>query len=238
MPKHNEIETDTATGPIGPSTEPEARMQASTPMPLTTQSTSQTRSSDMTQPQTHPLPPRMTEQYENLSDRAIRELEWYFTESRHGDARPSPNPAHREAAAVIAARLAAIPAFHRGALALWHDSRDWSNALTGAFHSDTALVVRLECIAHPAIGSRETLEQAAAQRLEERIQNEGDDAGFVEILKRRASRFFDQALRAYMRVRGRGRCVAPWPRMRRKRPPPASTPCAPAQDVVTTSEVA
>jgi hypothetical protein len=237
MKPKTQIAIETTTRPIGLSTEPEDRMQASTPMPLTTQPQSQTRSSDMTQPQKQSLPRRMTEQYENLSDRASRELDWYFTESRQGEARPSPNPAHREAAAIIGARLAALPAFHRGAIALQYDARDWPKALTSAFGDRTALVVRFECIAHPAIGSRETLERAAAQRLEERIQIEGKDADFVDVLDRQASHCFEKALRAYMRVRGTGLCVAPWPRSGRKRVPPP-TPSAATADAVAPAEVA
>jgi hypothetical protein len=89
-----EIETETATGPIGLSTEPEDLMHASTPTQLInpSQSNSQTRSPAMTDvtttTQTAPIHPVLRRRSRELIafDHAKRELKWAFAAKHSGNA--------------------------------------------------------------------------------------------------------------------------------------------------------
>jgi hypothetical protein len=114
----------------------------------------------------------------------------------------------RPAAEAIDAWLRAMPAFHRGALALRFTPRTWPRTLTGHYGKSTSLVVRLECALHPSPGDRSTeaLEQAAALRLEEVLRKRGRDR---HALLERANTHESLAIRAYLKVRGEGHVHIP-----------------------------
>jgi hypothetical protein len=138
-----------------------------------------------------------------MSDRAERELAWFFATPQ------AKNTSQEALATTIRARLAALPSFHRGALALRYEAREWPRALEAVLGRYTAMAVRLHCSDHPGIGSRETLEKAAAERLDEIARVKGECAGALIDLEERASSFYDESLRAYMMTRGRWACGAP-----------------------------
>jgi hypothetical protein len=162
------------------------------------------------------LPCRGTPGYQLVKDRAERELEWHFAKPQGKDASREPS------ATTIVERLAALPAFHRGALALRHDAREWPASLQSVLGRYTAMAVRLHCSDHPAIGSRETLEKAAAERLDEIARVEGVNAEALIDLEERAERFYEKSLRAYMRMRETEARVAPSTPQRRPHRAPAT----------------
>src|SRR5580698_9078248 len=96
---------------------------------------------------------------------AEREASWFFRELG-GKVPEGADPATREAADRIDAWLRAIPAFHRGVLALRYVPRSWPKPIAEEFGELASIVVRLECALHPAVGrSTEDLEQASIERL-------------------------------------------------------------------------
>lgn len=139
-----------------------------------------------------------------LDDRARKEMDWFF--GTLGGRVPEENTGlayARAAAEAIDGWLKAIPAFHRGALALRFTPREWPPTLTRRYGTSTSLVVRLECALHPSRGDQttEALEQAAALRLEEVIAKRGGDRH--NLLDRAMTHEF-LAIRAYLKVRGEG----------------------------------
>jgi hypothetical protein len=126
--------------------------------------------------------------------RSRREVAWFYSDDARVD------QASVAARQKIGAWIAALPPWHRGALALAHDRRDWPRALREATTKPVALIVRIECIAHPGVGSRESLERAAVARLEKRLLDEGKHA--LARHEDRASELMSRAMRAYRKVRG------------------------------------
>jgi len=160
-----------------------------------------------------------------LRDHAEREARWFFRELG-GKVPQDGDPSQRAAAAQIDAWLHAIPAFHRGVLALRYVERAWPTCIAEEFGELASVVVRLECALHPSVGvSTEALERASVERLEEAIARcEGVRArrvpggrerpmtarenGLVRF-RRRAHRHVDAALRAFARARRYAHCVVP-----------------------------
>jgi hypothetical protein len=112
-------------------------------------------------------------QRERIHERAAKEVDWFF--GVMGGRVPGVGPEYaRPAAEAIDRWFRSIPPFHRGALALCHDTRPWPDSLTKEFGELTSLVVRLEC-ARLADGARESppsvgeIESAAVRALEEDI---------------------------------------------------------------------
>jgi hypothetical protein len=147
-------------------------------------------------------PTALSVQRAALEDRARREMEWFF--DTLGGRVPEENTElayARPAAEAIDGWLRAMPAFHRGALALRFTPRKWPRTLTHHYGESTSLVVRLECALHPSRGdqSTEALEQAAVLRLEEVLVKRGRDR---HDLLGRAFAHESLAIRAYLKVRG------------------------------------
>jgi hypothetical protein len=144
-----------------------------------------------------------------LEDTARREMDWFF--GMLGGRVPEENTEladARPAAEAIDGWLRAVPAFHRGALALRFTPGTWPFTLTRHYGNSTSLVIRLECALHPSRGDRsiEALEQAAALRLEEIIGKRGRDR---HDLLARARTHESLAIRAYLKVRGDRRLCIP-----------------------------
>ncbi len=158
---------------------------------------------------------------------AEREASWFFRELG-GRVPDGGDPAACAAAERISAWLRAIPAFHRGVLALRYVPRSWPKPIAEEFGELASVVVRLECALHPAIGtSTEALEQASVERLGEviarceRIRARRPSTGRTrprcraerELLRlaRRAHKHVELAHRAFTRVRGFKTCCVPTP---------------------------
>ncbi len=156
---------------------------------------------------------------------AEREAEWFFRELG-GRVPEGGDPATRAAAERVDAWLRAIPAFHRGVLALRYLPRSWPRPIRDEFDEIASVVVRIECARHPAVGlATEALEQASLERLLsviercERVRARRPPGGRTrpdcraerELLRlaRRAYRHVDLAHRALTRVRGFKACVVP-----------------------------
>jgi hypothetical protein len=149
-------------------------------------------------------PTRLELRLAALDDRAREEMDWFF--GTLGGRVPEENSElayARPAAEAIDGWLKAVPAFHRGALALRFTPKEWPPTLTDRYGTSTSLVVRLECALHPSRGDQttEALEQVATLRLEEAIAKRGWDKH--NLLDRAMSHEF-LAIRAYLKVRGEG----------------------------------
>jgi hypothetical protein len=111
----------------------------------------------------------------------------------------------RERARVIDGHLKAIPAFHRGALALTYTPLKCAGARRSSpsRRDLTGLEVRLECVLHPSEGGKTTeeLEAEAIERLTGGTY--GDD------VFERAAAHERLALAAYLKVRGKGPSLGP-----------------------------
>lgn len=133
-----------------------------------------------------------------------REAKWFYGKLR-GQVPEKASPAQLRKAAMVCAALQAIPAFHRGALSLWHGERTWPEDLRKEFGGATSLVVRLECVQHPSVGvTTEALEAAAVLRLSASLargSSADDDA--VARLACRADRHYHLAIRALAKARAR-----------------------------------
>jgi hypothetical protein len=135
-----------------------------------------------------------------------RELRWFY--GTLGGRVPEEGAIDVEARAralVIDGHLKAIPAFHRGALALCYTPPRWSRA-PGSLASNrslTGLVVRLECVSHPSEGGK-TIEQLEAEAIE-RLTTGNACSDVFE----RADAHERLALAAYLKVRGDGPCLGP-----------------------------
>ncbi|MGO8998004.1 MAG: hypothetical protein ACLQVI_32180 [Polyangiaceae bacterium] len=157
--------------------------------------------------------------------RAEREASWFFRDLE-GTVPDGGDPVTRAAAEQIHAWLRAIPAFHRGALALRYTPRSWPTCVAREFGALASVVVRLECALHPAVGIRtDALEQASVERLRKAIEvcrcaraarratrrdppmsRPERDLGR---LRWRAGIHVDLAHRALARVRWYGPCLVP-----------------------------
>jgi hypothetical protein len=167
-------------------------------------------------------------QREKNEERAEKELTWFFCEM-HGKV-PEAGTGEafaRPAAAAIDGWLRSIPPFHRGAMALSFDDREWPETLEKAFGSMTSLVVRIEC-ANLADGSGKPacelearalreLEQVVAEsdrrqaRIKDRPRAEEHTVIEQRVSRRlyRAERHVELAIRAYAKARGNAHCVLP-----------------------------
>jgi hypothetical protein len=139
------------------------------------------------------------------------EVEWFLTRAKgkvpeEGEV----EPALLEAAKKIRGCLDELPTFHAGALTLRFTPRAWSPALEDEFGVWTSLVVRLECAMYPSEKRRsvDELEAAAVCRLEEAIAKGQSQRERARLVKH-ARRHVRAAIRAYVKVRGVGRCVLP-----------------------------
>jgi hypothetical protein len=142
---------------------------------------------------------------------AEAEVEWFLTCAKgkvpeEGEM----EPVLREAAKEIRGWLDALPTFHAGALELRFTPRARSPALEDEFGAWTGLVVRLECATHPSEKRRsvDELEAAAVCRLEEAIAKGRSPRERARLIQH-ARRHVRAAIRAYVKVRGVGRCVLP-----------------------------
>ena len=136
---------------------------------------------------------------------ARAELEWFFTYAKSDG-----SPEGVEAARKIQRWLDRLVTFHVGCFALRYTPRTWPTPVEAEFGKFTGLVVRMECAAHPAVGTTEQLEGAAVARLEKMIA-EGGSANQLEVweLEQHAYEHLRTATRAYVRVRGVGPSVLP-----------------------------
>ena len=135
---------------------------------------------------------------------ARREAEWFYGTLR-GRVPQNGSFARRRRAAVVKGALQSIPAFHRGALSLWHTNKVWPADLRREFGPATSLVVRLECAQHPAVGgATEALEAAAVERLSALVAR-GSDADVQALvgLEIRARRHYELAIRALAKARAK-----------------------------------
>jgi hypothetical protein len=165
---------------------------------------------------------------EQVHERAEKEVRWFFEvmggrvpELGVGSAR------ERAASETIDRWFRSIPPFHRGALALLHDSRTWPKTLIREFGHHTSVVVRLECVHLAGASGRlpEELEARAIRALEEDIAACAKRRAFVQGRNRafeptarerkvtrrywRAARHTRLALRAYAKARSNVPCVLP-----------------------------
>jgi hypothetical protein len=121
---------------------------------------------------------------------------------------------HRAAALAIEQWLQSVLTYHRGALALWYDRREWPSWLREVFRSGPSLVVRLECALHPAVGrTNQELEAASLERIAELLsaaRKDGRPLGReLYKLRVRARKHFKLAVRALATARGGAPCMAP-----------------------------
>jgi hypothetical protein len=167
-------------------------------------------------------------QRERIEERAAKEVDWFFGVMGGRVPEPGVGPEYaRPAAEAIDRWFRSIPPFHRGALALCHDTRPWPETLTKEFGGLTSLVVRLECarLADGTAKSSVEIESAAVRALEEDIAACERRRAAVQsargscvvtarerrVLRRlsRASKHRRLALRAYAKARGNAPCVLP-----------------------------
>ncbi len=165
---------------------------------------------------------------ERIRERADKETDWFFGIMGGRVPEPGIGPAYaRPAAQAVDGWLRSIPPFHRGALSLMHDKREWPEALREKYRWATSLVVRLECarLADGSGRSASELEALAVRRLEEDIaacqrrravvedthRHAVPTVREVEVRRRahRAYKHVELALRAYSKARGNARCVLP-----------------------------
>jgi hypothetical protein len=135
-----------------------------------------------------------------------RELGWFY--GTLGGRVPDEGAIDAEARAralMIDGHLKAIPAFHRGALALTYTPLKCAGARRSSpsRRDLTGLEVRLECVLHPSEGGKTTeeLEAEAIERLTSGTY--GDD------VFQRAATHVRLALAAYLKVRGKGPSLGP-----------------------------
>jgi hypothetical protein len=141
---------------------------------------------------------------ERQEEMAGRELEWFYGTLGGRVPDEGTNLAnHRPAAQAIAAWLASIAAFHRGALAMQFTPREWPSLLTELYGRSTSLVIRLECVLHPSDGKpTEQHERESVARL---LASRG--AGYGLLRRARAHEMI--AVRTYIKARGGVPCVVP-----------------------------
>jgi hypothetical protein len=145
--------------------------------------------------------PRRPWAYE-IPEIAREELRWFFTSA--------PSEESAEKRAQIAAWLAQLPAFHRGAFALYFDPRPVPEAIRKhdpAIRTSFAFVLRMACAASPSRGTVEEVERAMVARLEDEVRERG--TGILDELDVRAEEHFDEALDAYVKVRGLASATLP-----------------------------
>jgi hypothetical protein len=133
---------------------------------------------------------------------AREELRWFFTSA--------PSEESAEARAQIAAWLAQLPTFHRGAFALYFDPRPAPEAIRKhgpGLQTSFAFVLRLACAASPSRGTVEEVERAMTARLKDEVREHG--TGILYELDFRAEQHFDEAFEAYVKVRGREPSMLP-----------------------------
>jgi hypothetical protein len=143
---------------------------------------------------------------------SLAEIEWFHT--RCSGAIPEEAAAtaeERAAATAIAGWLGQLATFHAGALSLRFTPRYWPESLWEEFGPWTSLIVRLECATHPSERRTHTsaLEVAAVLRLEEMLADQHQFGPKLIRLDRHAFQHVRAAVRAYVRVRGRGPSVLP-----------------------------
>jgi hypothetical protein len=190
---------------------------------ITTTPTKETAASPITVPpasgrRARPSFPKPgTDLYDAIEYRAEREIEWYFESPADRSRRP-------EATACIERWLAELPSFYRGAITLRYDTtRVWPKRVAEQLAPFTAIAVRFYGANRPVIGPAGDVEQAIAKRIDAILEADAGGTGAVFDAFDRARAFFAEAVVAFMKVRGTGKCVAPWPR-RRKRVPPSPPP--------------
>ena len=147
---------------------------------------------------------------------AEEELDWL-----HSPAAESPRHAARSA--VLLGWLGRLSGLHRGILALAYDERSFSPMIAGALGLvSEALVVRVDCAAHPMQGTVEEAELASVARLEALIR-EGKKKRLAA-LEHRAGDRLDEAVEAFGKVRGNVADCVPRARSRRVTKKPVTTP--------------
>jgi hypothetical protein len=157
-----------------------------------------------------------------IEARAEKEAIWFY--ERLGGRVPEEGSADvRDAASTIDGWLRSLPAFDRGALSLWFDKRNWPEAIQVEFGNAASLVVRLECVLHPAVGRpTDELEREAVERLsamiadrESRPQTPGrsptpcKSGMHLTQLAYRAYRHSRHAIRGLAKARGDVPCSVP-----------------------------
>jgi hypothetical protein len=164
---------------------------------------------------------------DRIEERAEKEIDWFFGVMGGRVPEPGVGPEYaRPAAETIDRWFRSIPPFHRGAMALVFDDREWPETLTKEFGYLTSLVVRLECanLADGVGRSAAEREPVAIGQLEEAIATcqrrreavEGTRGELMTSRERRvqrrlwrALRHKELALRAYAKARGNAPCVLP-----------------------------
>jgi hypothetical protein len=165
---------------------------------------------------------------ERIEERAEKEVDWFFGVMGGRVPEPGTGPEYaRPAAEAIDRWFRSIPPFHRGALALCHDTRPWPDSLTKEFGELTSLVVRLECArltdrAGKSPRSVGEIESAAVRALEDDIaacqrrRAAVQGTRVVTMRERKVQRRIDcaskhqrLAFRAYVKARGNAPCVLP-----------------------------
>ena len=191
---------------------------------ITTTPTQETPASPITVPpasgrRTRPSFPKPgTDLYELILRRAQREIAWYFESPADRSRRP-------QATACIERWLAELPSFYRGAITLRYDTtRVWPKRVEEQLAPFTAIAVRFFGANDPMIGPAGAVEQAVAKRIDEILEFNGEGQGEIWEAESRAIDFFAEAVRGFMKVRGTAKCVAPWTRRRKPKPPPAEPP--------------
>jgi hypothetical protein len=131
------------------------------------------------------------------------ELHWFFTcATSDGES--------ARARAQIASWLNCLPAFHRGAFALYFDRRPAPEAIrrhNPGIRTSFSFVLRMACDACPSQGTVEQVERAMVACLEAEVEKRGTD--IIAELDYRAEKHFDGAFGAYIKARGRVPAILP-----------------------------
>jgi hypothetical protein len=218
----------TATTPTPTKENPMLSTTLPTAASITTTPTQETPASPITVPPASgrrtrrpSFPKPGTDLYDLIARRAQREIEWYFESPADRSRRP-------EATACIETWLAELPTFYRGAITLRYDTtRVWPKRVAEKLGPFTAIAVRFYGANDPMIGPAGAVEQAVAKRIDEILESNGKGQGEIWDAECRAVEFFGQAVRAFMKVRGTGKCVAPWTRRRKPKLPDPPEPAKP-----------
>jgi hypothetical protein len=224
MPTTNRLTDASLTTATTPKENPMLATTIPTAASITTTPTQETPASPITVPpasgrRTRPSFPKPgTDLYELILRRAQREIAWYFESPADRSRRP-------QATACIERWLAELPSFYRGAITLRYDTtRVWPKRVEEQLAPFTAIAVRFFGANDPIIGPAGAVEQAVAKRIDEILESKGEGQGEIWEAESRAIDFFAEAVRGFMKVRGTAKCVAPWTRRRKPKPPPAEPP--------------
>jgi hypothetical protein len=146
---------------------------------------------------------------------AYTELRWLHAAKR---SRAALTPEQARAVATIDGWLGLIPLQYRGAIGLRHSTKPWPAELQQKMRGYASLAIRLYCIENPRAASTATLEAEAAEHFLTELRN--PVAGAWDLCCD-ARDYYRRAVRAYVKIRGFGRCVVTV----RKRAPKLDAAC-------------